>query len=140
MDGGAAFFLLIPVGIGLAILFRVLAGNLDHDRLRVYVEQRGGTVTSIGWAPFGPGWFGEKSDRIYEVHYTDRDGNKHQAYAKTSMMTGVYFTEDSIVEYANRPVDAQEVETLEEENARLRMEIERLKREKGDSESDGIRE
>ena len=106
----------------------------------MYVEQRGGTVTSIGWAPFGPGWFGEKSDRIYEVHYTDRDGNKHQAYAKTSMMTGVYFTEDSVVEYANRPVDAQEVETLEDENARLRMEIERLKREKGDGGSDGIRE
>ncbi len=61
MDGGALFFLLIPLGIGLAILFRVLAGNLDHDLLREYVEQRGGTVSSIGWAPFGPGWWGEKA-------------------------------------------------------------------------------
>ncbi len=140
MDGGAVFFLLIPIGIGIAILFRVFAGNMDHDRLREYVEQRGGTVTSIDWAPFGPGWFGEKSDRIYEIHYIDRDGNKHQAYAKTSMMTGVYFTEDNITEYASPPVDAKEVETLEEENARLRMELERLKREKGEHGSNGIRE
>ncbi|MSU78818.1 MAG: hypothetical protein EXS16_12085 [Gemmataceae bacterium] len=140
MDGGALFFLLIPLGIGLAILFRVLAGNLDHDRLREYVEQRGGTVSSIGWAPFGPGWWGEKSDRIYEVHYTNRDGNLHHSYAKTSMMTGVYFTEDSIVTYAKLSIEAREVETLEDENARLPMEIERLKREKGDDGSDAIRE
>ena len=140
MDGGALFFLIIPVGIVLAILFRVFAGNLDHDRLREYVEQRGGKIVSIDWAPFGPGWFGEKSDRIYEVRYIDHDGNKHQAYAKTSMMTGVYFTEDIVQEYAKPPVDAKEVETLEEENARLRMEIERLKRAKGDGGSEAIKE
>ncbi len=56
------------------------------------------------------------------------------------MMTGVYLTEDSIVTYAKPSIEAREVETLEDENARLRMEIERLKREKGDDGSDAIRE
>jgi hypothetical protein len=76
--------------------------------------------------PFGPGWFGEKSDRIYAVRYLDKDGNEHEARCKTSMWTGVYFTQDEIVRHAKRPSDKQE--SLEEENRRLRDELERLKR------------
>jgi hypothetical protein len=123
------FLLLIPLVIIIAIVIRLAAGGLDHDRVRQYVESRGGRVIEANWSPFGPGWFGEKSDRIYAVRYLDRDGNEHQAYCKTSMWTGVYFTEDRIVTYADRP--AGEKPSLEEENRRLREELDRMRRQQG---------
>jgi hypothetical protein len=138
MEPAVIFVVLIPLAILVAIFIRFAAGGLDHDRVRQYVEERGGKLISADWAPFGPGWFGEKSDRIYQVHYVDVDGNKHEAYAKTSMWTGVYLTEDRIVEYAKAPVDPEDVESLEEENRRLREELARLKRKENDS--DAIRE
>ena len=128
-----AFFLIIPVLILIAILFRLGAGGMDHDRIRQYVERRGGKVLDSNWSPFGPGWFGEKSDRIYGVRYLDGDGNEHEAHCKTSLWTGVYFTEDRIVRYAERPAPSvRPDESLEAENRRLREEVERLKRERGD--------
>jgi hypothetical protein len=141
MDSPFPFFLIVvPIGIGLALLFRFFAGNLDHERVKSYVEQRGGRFISAEWAPFGPGWFGEKNDRIYQVRYYDLDGNEHEAYAKTSMWTGVYLTEDRIVHYATRPIDPEEVESLEAENARLRAELDRLKGKPRDRGSDAIKE
>lgn len=119
-----AFLILIPIFVALAVLFRVAVGGMDHDRIRDYVESRGGQVLDSSWAPFGPGWFGEKSDRIYLIHYLDADGNEHEAHCKTSMLTGVYFTEDRIVAYAEQPPPV----SLEEENRRLREEVERLRR------------
>ncbi len=117
----------IPVFLLLAILIRLGAGSLDHDRVRRYITERGGKVLHAGWTPFGPGWFGEKSDRIYKVRYLDKDGNEHHAHCKTSALSGVYFTKDEIVRYAERPEEPRG-ESLEEENRRLREEIERLKR------------
>lgn len=131
MDG----FILIPVFIIIAIVIRLAAGGMDHDRIRQYVEERGGTVMDSVWSPFGPGWFGEKSDRIYGVRYLDKDGNEHQAHCKTSLFTGVYFTEDQIVKYAapNTPGLAPTENALEAENRRLREELERLRRQRGDA-------
>jgi hypothetical protein len=122
----AGFVILIVIGIVAVILIRLAAGGLDRDRVREYVASRGGKVLEANWDPFGPGWFGEKSDRIYEVRYVDRDGNEHHAHCKTSMWTGVYFTEDTIVKYAHGHPPA--ASALEEENRRLREELERLKR------------
>ncbi len=122
-------FIAIPLAIAFAILVRVAAGAFDNDRIRRYVAARGGRVLHCRWTPFGPGWFGEKSDRIYRVRYADRAGHVHDAHCKTSFWTGVYFTEDRIVRPAHgtEPV-AHTVEALEEENRLLRAEIERLKR------------
>ena len=132
--------LLIPAAFGAAILFRFIAGSMDHARLRDYVESRGGEIIDSSWAPFGPGWFGGTRERIYLVRYFDRDHNEHEAYAKTNMWSGVYFTEDRIVHYARPPIDEEEVESLEDENARLRAELERLKRKERDKNSDAIQE
>lgn len=140
MELFAIFFVLIPLAIVVAITIRFAAGGLDHGRVRQYVEERGGKFISAAWAPFGPGWFGEKSDRIYQVRYFDHAGNEHEAYAKTSMWTGVYLTEDRIVEYAKPPLGVEDEESLEEENRRLRAELERLKRQDRDKNSDAIRE
>lgn len=140
MEPFALFFLFIPVAIVVAILIRFAAGGMDQDRVKQYVEERGGKFLSAEWSPFGPGWFGEKNDRIYQVRYLDHDGNEHEAYAKTSMWTGVYLTEDRIVHYAKPPIDPEDVESLEEENRRLREELARLKSQNRDKGSDAIRE
>jgi hypothetical protein len=117
--------------VALAIVIRLLAGGMDGDRVRAYIEKRGGRLLSSGWAPFGKGWFGEKSDRIYEVRYLDGDGNEHEASCKTSMFTGVYFTEDRIVRSSQRPAHEpladSRLSELELENRRLREELRRAK-------------
>jgi len=88
----AAFIVFVLVGIGLW----VASMSMDKDRIRAYVEDRGGRLVSVNWAPFGRGWFGEKNDRIYEVVYYDREGNQHWATCKTSLFSGVYWTEDRV--------------------------------------------
>ena len=130
MDGGVAVIIIVLV-IVVGIVGRLLAGGMDHDRVRQYVEARGGRVLDANWAPFGRGWFGEKNDRIYEVRFLDAAGNEHQASCKTSLFSGVYFTEDRIVRHGGPspgvPSNNPHVEALEDENRRLREEIERLK-------------
>jgi hypothetical protein len=86
-------FILIIV---LFIILRLSAGFFDSDRIERYVENNGGKLVSKEWAPFGTGWFGSK-ERIYKVFYNDKDGHRHEAYVKTSLFSGVYFTEDRIV-------------------------------------------
>ena len=130
--------LMFAVVIGLAVVFRLFAGSLDRQRIESYVARDGGRVESVSWAPFGPGWFGEKSDRIYQVRYVDRLGQLHDAHCKTSLTTGVYFTEDRVrTPFAGAPprmMDAPQIEegSLLAENRRLREELARLKRERGE--------
>lgn len=84
--------LLLALGIGLWMA----SMSFDRRRIEEYVRGRGGRIVSIGWAPFGKGWFGEQNDRIYEVVYYDRPGLQHWATCKTSMFSGVYWTEDRV--------------------------------------------
>jgi hypothetical protein len=125
------FGVVIVTFVVIAIVVRLLAGGMDGDRVRAYIEERGGRLLSSDWAPFGKGWFGERSDRIYEVRYLDSDGNEHHAHCKTSMFTGVYFTEDRIVRYSERPSEESEdkvrLSVLEREIRRLRDELQRAK-------------
>ena len=153
MNPGLLFLLLIIVAVG----GRLLAGRLNHHRIREYVANQGGKVLAITWEPFGIGWFGEKDSAIYEVRYRDREGNVHVAHRKTSMFSGVYFTHDGIVNRASpKPADARQPDhrgsytalpplaaeetptatvdvfadnaRLREENRRLREELERLRK------------
>ncbi|HZL89136.1 MAG TPA: hypothetical protein VFB96_12225 [Pirellulaceae bacterium] len=128
------FLPIVAVVVILAIAIRLAAGLFDHSRIADYIQSRGGKVLSCHWWPFGPGWFGEKRDRIYEVTYLDAQGNQHRAACKTSLMSGVYFTEDTIVSGNQRRIDPPQVDRtimeLAEENRRLRAEVERLKRER----------
>lgn len=121
--------IIVPLFVVLAIVIWLFARSMDGDRIEQYIESRGGTLLEKHWAPFGRGWFGEKSDRIYEVRYLDKDGNEHQATCKTSLWSGVYWTEDLIVDYAQPPDSGTAtLESLQEENRRLREENERLRR------------
>ena len=122
---------ILPFLLLVALAFRVLAGSLDGDRIDDYARDRGWRVRRKSWRPFGPGWFGEKDSRIYEIEYIDREGHRHLAHVKTSMFSGVYITDDTITEHAEREADSERVEparaeTLEAENAALRQRLAEL--------------
>jgi len=89
--------LFIPLIILVILGIRILAGSFDKGRVETYIQESGHELLDIQWSPLGPGWFGEKDSRIYRIQYRDSGGNLHEAYAKTSLMTGVYLTEDRIV-------------------------------------------
>jgi len=122
------FLLVICIGV-LVLATRVIAGEMDDDRVRDYIVGQGWRFISCQWTPFGPGWAGERSDRIYEVRYIDKEGNEHLAYCKTSMGTGVYLTQDKIV---RRNAPAKESLTkirlveLETENRQLREKLRQI--------------
>jgi hypothetical protein len=86
--------LFIPVVIVVAITVRIIAGFMDRERIQRFIGERSGRVLEISWAPFGPGWFGARGTRIYAVAYADKEGMRHDVYCKTSMWSGVYFTDD----------------------------------------------
>ena len=112
----------IVVGIIiLAIVIRLIAGSFDGDRVEQYIREIGGELVDRSWDPFGPGWFGEKDSRIYEIVYRDREGRTHRAHVKTSMMSGVYLTNDRIVEDAPS-------RSIEEEKRPLKSRLAELER------------
>ena len=120
--------LLIVAAVALVVLIRLFAGGLDKQRIDDYVRQLGGRVQSIRWSPLGRGWFGERNARIYEVVYYDAQGSLHRATCKTSLFSGVYWTEDQVVgvtPHVANPTD--QLEFLQTENEQLRREIERLR-------------
>lgn len=77
--------------LGVAVLARLIADRLDRQRIRDNLGARGCRTLGIHWDPFGPGWFGEKSDRIYEVVYETPTGGRVVAHCKTSLFSGVYW-------------------------------------------------
>lgn len=109
----------------LVIVIRVLAGSFDGDRVEQYIRDMGGELLDKSWDPFGPGWFGEKNDRIYEIVYRDRAGLVHRAHVKTSMLSGVYLTRDRVIEGPPPPRPM----SVEEEKAALRRRLAELERE-----------
>lgn len=92
-----AFILIAVLMLGLMLGTRLLAGSLDSERVKDYIHSLGGELLDCSWNPLGPGWFGEKSDRIYRIVYRDRQGRIHRADVKTSMFSGVYLTNDAIL-------------------------------------------
>lgn len=121
-------FMIAPVAFGsliaVAVVIRLLAGSFDGDRVAAYIRGLGGELVERRWDPFGPGWFGEKDARIYAIIYRDRDGALHRAHVKTSMLSGVYLTND-------RLVDAPVVSSVDAEKARLRARLAELERRSG---------
>lgn len=120
MDGTVILILGV---IFLAIIFRLLAGTMDHGRVEQYIRNMGGELLDKSWQPFGPGWYGEKDSRIYRIVYRDQEGRVHEAHVKTSMWSGVYLTNDRIIEDSVRS-------SLEEENERLKQRIAELERDR----------
>lgn len=130
---GTALGIFVAV-VALALLMRLTAGSLDAERIDEYVSARGGKLLERRWHPFGKGWFGAEGQRIYEIRYRDGDGDVRQATVKTSMLGGVYLTEDRIVDGTDGAGRASASQLLRDnrrlavENERLTAEVERLRR------------
>lgn len=129
------FFLVLGLLCIIAVMLglRAFSASVERRRIAQYVEERGGLV--IAWKDLGPFQPGRS-----EVRYRDHEGNIHEAMAHYGMFAGVFFTEDRVVQRAARPVDERELELLEDENARLRAENERLRRGQRDPSADAIQE
>ena len=92
--GWRLLLIFIPVALGSWWLSRLW----DIDRIRTYGQERGWRFEEISYRFFGPGWFGEKEERFYAVRYVDEKGAVHAASCKTSIYTGVYFTNDRVLD------------------------------------------
>lgn len=121
---GEAFVVVLAI-IFLVLVFRFNARGFDEGRIGRYITERGGKLLDCSWAPFGPGWFGENVSRIYRITYRDTVGNVHEAYARTSLFSAVYLTNDQIVQPVEQP-KPDEASSLAEENRRLRERIREL--------------
>ncbi len=127
--GAGIFGIFILFAIA-AVIIRLAAGSFDGNRIEAYIRERGWTLVDKSWDPFGPGWFGEKDSRIYQIVYKDTQGDLHKAHVKTSLLSGVYLTQDEIVQKAEAQPSSSEtthLQELEEENRRLKEELNRLK-------------
>lgn len=124
MEVGILIAVFVGLG-GLALVLRLLAGSFDGDRVEQYIRENGWELVERSWSPFGPGWVGEKDSRIYRIVYRDQEGNLHRAHVKTSMLSGVYLTNDCIVEDAPEQTKP-DVDALAAENERLRERIREL--------------
>ena len=118
--------LLIGMFIFVVIVLRLAAGSIDGERVERYLKERGLKLVDRSWDPFGPGWFGEKDSRIYKIIYEDEEGRTHRAHVKTSMMSGVYLTNDEIVEEKPKRASRQ---SLVEEKAGLEKRLREIDRE-----------
>ena len=92
----SANLILLALLIGLAI--RVVMHFVDKSRIKDEFESKGGRVLSIAWNPFARGWFFEKNERHYVVHYADRSGQTVSTMCKTSLFTGVYWADEPLLE------------------------------------------
>jgi hypothetical protein len=136
-DAVAVLVIIVFVAVAV-LLIRLGHDKMDRDRVRNYIEARGGRMLEISWAPFRLGWIGRPAGRLYAVRFVAGDGSEHAALCQTSGWAGVFFTEDRVVQLAPGRVD--ELETLREENRRLRAELDRLRRGGAGPEETAIRE
>lgn len=89
-----AYFLGFVVLIIVVIFTQAMAHTWDKERIKKYIEDKGGELVSAEWTPFGKGWFGDENDRIYAISYLDKNKIPHSATVKTSLFSGVYITDD----------------------------------------------
>ncbi len=86
-------FYFLAIAIAAAVALRIVMHFVDKERIKDEIGARGGHVIAIRWNPFARGWFFEKNERHYEVTYRDRAGAVLTITCKTSLFTGVYWSE-----------------------------------------------
>jgi hypothetical protein len=116
---------MIYLGLIVGIGFWIFSRSGNSERIKTYIEDRGGEVLFDDWQPFGKGWFGESGESIYKIKYRDVDGDIHECWAKTSLFTGVYLSDDRIIEYSR--AEDELIAKLREENSFLKAEIAKLR-------------
>ncbi len=116
--------------IGLAIYFRARTlAKWDEARITDHLHRKNSEFISKEWRPFGKGWLSGGIDRIYQVDYYNEQGQLCEMTVKTSVLSGVYYTNDRVVQIV-RPEDElvlEELDDLRDENRLLRLELKKLK-------------
>ena len=95
-------FVIVPIFIILALLLWLVNKSMDEDRVRGWLETRGNKLLECKHTPTTRGWLEEAKERLYEVRYLDTDGHEHFATCKTGMFTGITWTEDKFLRYADQ--------------------------------------
>lgn len=95
--GASGLLVLVALAI-VALAGRLIAGAMDKRRFQKYAAVRGWKMLHLTWEPFGRGWFGEKSDRIYEVTYQAADQAVYIAWMKTSLFSGIYVSDTALLD------------------------------------------
>jgi hypothetical protein len=76
-----------------------LANAYTKNNIHDFIEAQGGTLISLRWDAFGKSWFDNKG-KVYKISYSDKAGNIHKSWVLANVFTGVYLSEDSIIEDA----------------------------------------
>jgi hypothetical protein len=100
-ERGASTGLIVACVLGamvVAVIGRLVTNKFDRARIRDYAAQQGWELIDCTWKLFGPGWFGSSRARIYEIRFRDAAGRTHDAFAKTSVLAGVYLTQDRVMD------------------------------------------
>jgi hypothetical protein len=91
-----SIYLIVAAVCVVAILGRGITHAIDRNRIANYAASQGWELLSCNWKLLGPGWFGNTHERLYRTEYRDGEGRTHAAFAKTSMLAGVYLSEDQV--------------------------------------------
>ena len=135
--GQAEFFLLLAFGVLFVVGTWFLHRANDEERIRRFIRSHGGRVISIQAVERISGLVSMQDSRVYAVRYLDRQDVMHDARCNTSGWLGVFVADDRTPPTTSRPIT---LESLQEENRRLREENETLKRRLCEKDSTAIRE
>jgi len=107
---------------GIIVLFiciRLFSARMDRGRIEQYCLSKGHELLERKWKPFGPGWYGSRGARIYQIVYRDVSGAINQAFVKTSLMSGIYLTGESELQQAPKLSVDDEIKQLKARLAEL---------------------
>lgn len=128
------FLIVVPLFLILGILLWFFNRGMDEDRVRGWLETRGNKLLECIHTPTNKGWWAEARERFYDVRYLDTDGHEHFAMCRTGLITGLIWTSDKFLRYADQvegvpmPGQTEIRRTSVEEENRRRAELERLKK------------
>lgn len=132
MEWFIATVVVVGILIFVATKWRKFLERLDRARVSDYLTLRGCRFIDMEATDELPFPFSEAPERDYRLVYEDRAGNAHDVFCRTSMSTGVFFTDDRLqraTQLASQSMSPSDDWTnLREENQRLRGEVERLRR------------
>jgi hypothetical protein len=122
-------FILIIFVLLIGIASETIFSGDHKQKINQYFFTRNLRIVSIEHTPFAQGWAFEKNEVLYTVFYWNREGDYCKAIVKTSLWTDVYFSNEEVITYAKRN-DPSKERVLEQENEKLKKEIELLKHQK----------
>jgi len=132
MEWFIASVVVVGILIFVAIKWRKFLERLDRIRVREYLDVRGCRFIDMEATAELPIPCGEYYERDYRLVYEDREGNAHDVCCRTSMWSGVYFTDDRLQQPSQPPSlstsPSDDWTNLREENQRLGEELGRLRR------------